>query len=175
MKVEKTCLICKINFESKPSAKRKYCSMDCRDLGIKKTMKHKYETKELTHLSTMDKTGVNNPFYGKKHIKETKERFRELSLKRVGPKAQNWQGGKTSENERLRHSDKYNQWRKRVFERDEYICQWCNKNSVTLRAHHINFWSTYPEKRFDINNGITLCDKDHKEIHIKQKYLLRGD
>jgi predicted restriction endonuclease len=61
--------------------------------------------------------------------------------------------------------DTYKKWRKDVYERDDYTCQWpkcgCRKH---LNAHHIKRWSDYPGLRFNINNGITLCKKHHKFI-----------
>lgn len=56
----------------------------------------------------------------------------------------------------------YKIWRKSVFERDKYICQVCFKKGVELVAHHILSWSKFQDKRFDINNGLTLCVKCHK-------------
>ena len=38
----------------------------------------------------------------------------------------------------------------------------CRKVGVYLTAHHIKSWKNYPELRFDINNGITLCEDCHK-------------
>ena len=33
-----------------------------------------------------------------------------------------------------------------------------------LQAHHIRKWSSASILRYDINNGITLCRKCHKEV-----------
>lgn len=60
----------------------------------------------------------------------------------------------------------YIAWRKMVYERDSYTCQWpkCNGKKY-LNAHHIMRWADYPGLRFNINNGITLCRRHHKFIH----------
>ncbi|MFC0903840.1 HNH endonuclease [Clostridium sp. MT-14] len=73
-----------------------------------------------------------------------------------------WKGGITPINESIRHSDEYINWRRLVFERDNYTCQCC-KNSLSnnLEAHHIENFSDHENLRFDINNGITLCKKCH--------------
>jgi 5-methylcytosine-specific restriction endonuclease McrA len=59
----------------------------------------------------------------------------------------------------------YAEWRKRVFSRDKHKCQMpkCGYKRA-LNAHHIVRWSDAAYLRFDINNGITLCWKCHKEI-----------
>lgn len=59
----------------------------------------------------------------------------------------------------------YKKWRKDVYARDGFMCQWPNCNSKKkLNAHHINTWANFPGLRFDINNGITLCYNHHKMI-----------
>ncbi len=71
-------------------------------------------------------------------------------------------------NSRNRNSPEYKKWRNKVFERDKYTCQKCNKIGGTLNAHHIKEYSKYPEVRYEVKNGITLCEKCHKKIHRKK-------
>lgn len=66
-----------------------------------------------------------------------------------------------SENLRLRNSSKYFIWRKSGFERDNYICQCCGKRGGRLNAHHKENFADNPDLRFEINNGITLCENCH--------------
>lgn len=77
----------------------------------------------------------------------------------------NWKGGITPKNQKERNSKKYSKWRKNVFIRDRYICQKCGQQGGNLNAHHIKPWSKYPDLRFSIDNGITLCKNCHKLIH----------
>ena len=87
-----------------------------------------------------------------------------------GTKASNWQGGKTPINKLLRGQKKVFECRTKVFERDDFTCQMCGDNrGHNLNAHHIKSWAKYPELRFDINNGITLCRECHIKIHKKTK------
>jgi hypothetical protein len=58
----------------------------------------------------------------------------------------------------------YIKWRKNIYSRDKFKCQWigCNERK-RLQAHHIYKWSDYPGLRYHIDNGITLC-KNHHEL-----------
>lgn len=59
----------------------------------------------------------------------------------------------------------YKTWRKQVFERDDYICQECKVVGSKLHAHHIKEWATFPDLRYVLDNGQTLCVKCHSEKH----------
>jgi hypothetical protein len=69
-------------------------------------------------------------------------------------------GGSGSE----RTMPEYIQWRKSVFERDGFKCRDCGETKH-LQAHHIKPWTGYPELRFDIDNGLTLCRDCHAKRH----------
>ena len=72
-----------------------------------------------------------------------------------------WKGGVTKDNEVLRKSAKYRNWRIKVFERDKYTCQNCGQIGGFLQADHINPFAYFPELRFDLDNGRTLCLNCH--------------
>lgn len=80
----------------------------------------------------------------------------------------NWKNGKSEENHILRNRIEIKNWRKAVFKRDNWTCQKCGKTNCALNSHHIKHWAKFPELRYDISNGITLCLKCHKEKHSKQ-------
>jgi len=81
---------------------------------------------------------------------------------RAGEKNNFWKGGNSQNYKTGYYSTEYKQWRITVFERDGYKCQGCNQVGGYLTAHHIKSFAKYPEFRFDINNGITLCENCHK-------------
>ncbi len=73
-----------------------------------------------------------------------------------------WKGGITPLNRQLRSSKEYKHWREQVYKRDNYTCQCCgDSKGHNLESHHIENFSENEGLRFDIDNGITLCDKCH--------------
>jgi len=65
----------------------------------------------------------------------------------------------------------YNKWRMAVFMRDNFTCQGCKKVGGYLTAHHIKQFAYYPELRFVLNNGITLCEDCHSLTDNYKKKL----
>lgn len=62
-------------------------------------------------------------------------------------------------------------WRKGVYERDNYTCQCCRtRKSGVFNAHHLNGYNWDRENRFNIDNGVTLCEDCHKDFHSKYGY-----
>ena len=81
----------------------------------------------------------------------------------------NWKGGVSLLNDN-RDSAEYKEWRRAVYVRDNYKCVKCGSKEK-LNAHHLKSWTIYPELRYDINNGITLCEKCHIKLHQEKGYL----
>lgn len=74
-----------------------------------------------------------------------------------------------AESRELRRADII-KWRTRVFKRDNYTCKKCSKVGAKLNAHHILCWSKNKDKRFDVDNGATLCVNCHKDFHKRYGY-----
>lgn len=72
-----------------------------------------------------------------------------------------------TDNERKiqRNYDQYRKWRREIYRRDDYICRKCRKRGRRLNAHHIESYSKNPEKRLKMDNGVTLCERCHKDFH----------
>ena len=88
-----------------------------------------------------------------------------------GERHWNWKGGITPKNQIDRGSARATSWRNAVFKRDRYTCQICGTIGGKLNAHHIKPWAKFPEERYNIENGITLCRKCHKAVHSKKRCL----
>ena len=75
---------------------------------------------------------------------------------------------------RVTELNKIAAWKAKVFHRDGSTCQICERHADTLiltgmnlRAHHIFPWAKYPGLRFEVHNGLTLCDECHHCYHYQ--------
>lgn len=123
------------------------------------------------------KTGALSSFYGRKHSEATKAKMsiaQKTCNKKIlrGSESPNFNHNITNEERQLKRDNLHNtHWRLLVFHRDSFTCQICDDNEGgNLEAHHLNNWSDYKEQRYDINNGVTLCDKCHKTFHAFYGY-----
>lgn len=113
---------------------------------------------------------LSKVFLGRITSEETKKK---ISIALSGANSPSWKGGITPEIRRIRGSLQTREWRKAVFTRDDYTCQKCgcrsgNGKSVYLHAHHIKPFHCFPEFRFEVSNGQTLCKHCHYKVHSKQ-------
>lgn len=139
-------------------------------LGIKLSPKHR--AKVIKTLRPIRKGGTYEEAFGSEIASAMKAKMRQAKLGKKmpwnkgehckGEKNWQWKGG-TSKNYRTGYySTKYKQWRKQVFERDGYTCQDCGVKGTYLTAHHIKSFAHYPTLRFELSNGLTLCEDCHK-------------
>ena len=117
-------------------------------------------------------SGESNNNYGKKlscGFKPGKDNYAAIHFK--GSNNPKYNPNLTDE-ERLNKRDTLENinWRKSVYERDNYKCTICGK-SHKLEAHHLNSYTNFKEERFNIENGITLCKYHHKDYHLKYGYM----
>jgi len=70
-----------------------------------------------------------------------------------------------------RYSKNAIDWRKSVFERDDYTCQFCGLRGTYLEADHIKPWAYFPDLRYELSNGRTLCKPCHNTTKIGYKKL----
>lgn len=72
--------------------------------------------------------------------------------------------------ESKRKHEEYAAWRRAVFERDNYACQRCGRGGQ-LNAHHIVNYSSAPELRLVLANGLALCVGCHRGFHGTYGYV----
>lgn len=135
--------------------------------------------------------GKNHNFYGKHHSQKTKDKLKIIGInrfknfeERIKRSAQSlkipleqWTEFRTILKEQIRKTQEYKIWHKKIFERDNYICQFCNQRGGKLQVDHIkplsiilkeNTIKTIKEaanckELWNINNGRTLCEQCHKQ------------
>ena len=120
------------------------------------------QTEELRKKNSDSHKGQIGANKGRKFPSPSRETRRKLSDALRGEKGANWQGGKTAQNHIIRNSLEYRLWRNAIFERDNFTCIWCGLKGGKLNADHIKPFAFFPELRFAIDNGRTLCEPCHR-------------
>jgi hypothetical protein len=83
----------------------------------------------------------------------------------------NWNPNLTDEERSKKRKNHENYvWRNEIFKRDNYTCQVCGKHGNKLRSHHLDGYHWCIDKRFDLDNGITLCKDCHNLFHKQFGY-----
>jgi len=81
---------------------------------------------------------------------------------RKGKECNFWKGGISQEYKEQYSSYRYKKWRMSVFERDNFTCQYCGIRGNYITAHHIKSWVKFEDLRYELGNGVTLCEECHK-------------
>lgn len=108
-------------------------------------------TEEHKRKLSIALSSTNNPNYGK-----------------YGEESPNWNENLTKQDRKDRRGIfEYKDWCLKIKQRDNWKCQITEDDiGGNLIAHHFYNWTYYPEKRFDINNGITLREDIHILFHM---------
>jgi len=108
---------------------------------------------------------------GSHHSEETKKKMSEAHK---GEKSYMWIQDRTQLVKRQERNDSaYYAWRLEVWKRDGFKCRINNQDcSGKIIAHHILGWSEFPELRYQVNNGITLCQAHHPLKRAKEKQMI---
>lgn len=144
------CLTCKKSFVKDNASKGKYCSVEC--YWDSKTRVKDYKC--------MDCGSKISPVKGIKRCQKC------MGKNMSGSNHWGWLEDRTSLNRESKQGERrtsiYFDWRKQVWLRDKFACKIGNPDcSGRIEAHHILSWKDYPELRYEVNNGITLCHFHH--------------
>lgn len=167
-----------------------------RDSGIKAR-----SPQHLPQIVLDQKIGSKNPMYGikrpehaalmsekRKGVVFSEETKRRMSVakngmwggKYIGPNHPRWlppEQRKSPLYKQIRDCVKMQDWRKKVFERDNYTCKFCNHRGGTLNAGHIKQFALILKENsvktledaleccelWELDNGRTLCDDCHRK------------
>lgn len=118
------------------------CKCDCGKVADLYAYNLLYKTKSCGCLGVTHKSGSLNPNWNPNLTEEDREKNKVRS-----------------------HDLKYKSWSKSIKEKYNYTCQKCNKVGGILKSHHIYPWHSHHELRYDLNNGICLCETCHWTYH----------
>lgn len=138
-------------------------------LGIKHTEEAKAKMR-ARRWSDEGKMKISRGLTGKpcSEQKKIKLRLYNLSHHKSPPHARgaahyNWKGGISSKNAQIKSSFLYQEWKRKVFARDNYTCQACGKRGGKLQVDHELPFAFYPDLRFEVLNGRLLCYLCHEK------------
>jgi hypothetical protein len=102
-------------------------------------------------------------------IERAKQQFCDVVCKQAffaGPNHPSWSTGVTARSFStwVVNQSGYKKWKEAVLERDGYACVISGRKNE-LHAHHIVMKALDPSMAFNIDNGITLNEQIHIEIH----------
>lgn len=173
--------ICRLCGRGKPNNDghiRQFCSRQCKYDSQKgkepwnkgKENIYSEQAKRMMSLAKIGHVPWNKGMIGV--YKQTIETRIKMSSIKQGISIVDWKDFKKDETFRARMSPENKIWRDSVFRRDNYTCIWCGmkggwnkklKKRIVLNADHIKPFSLYPELRFVIDNGRTLCRECHQK------------
>lgn len=165
--IVKICRFCKSEFYAGPChSKRVYC---CQGHMIQWMQKMAFRFVCVV----CGKTVFTQPAQIKyRHRKTCSIICRGIYVRKMAEKRRIENGYTKHQIDRLaRYSPEAQTWRSSVFKRDNWTCQLCQKRGERLEADHIKPWAYFPNLRFELANGRTLCRKCHDKTKISYKKM----
>lgn len=195
--ISRPCKICGESVKAYPSwikaGQRIYCSKKCFAIGIKGLLAKENNPNWKGGKITKPCEVCGKEFYTRKNTSSSRFCSRKClgrwnSKNRLGAQSAHWLGGITPGYIKVRNSKKYCDWRLLVFKRERFTCQKCGYKGKYIEAHHIKSFRelillslfSYPllslydaamayAPLWNIDNGVTLCDKCHKSEHKRRE------
>ena len=191
-RITRNCLTCKKVFDARVYQIRKgygkFCCSKCYFLSEEVKIGGKMSGGRKVTQETRQKIRSKNlnwkPLPHQIHPWTMEMRVK-ASISRRGERGYWWRGGRTNLTKLLYHGIEYRKWRKAVFVRDHYTCQFCKLVGGKLNADHIKprsvivqeYLSDKPQldtvqrqyqallthkELWCIENGRTLCEECHR-------------
>lgn len=145
------CLACNKIFRVQKNKKNLHCSIECR---------------KITHNRKYKCLACSLEFFRQSQGTARQPKFCSNVCQGLyfrGSSHPMWNGGSSKEREKAKGRREYKEWRKDVFERDNYTCQKCGIRGGYIEADHIKQWALYPDLRYEVANGRTLCRPCHQK------------
>lgn len=167
------CKECGKNFYGHHSRNAKFCSLQCKGNFQKRLKKEKsprwqggIREKKCIGCGKTIKWQTPKPYSTFLKQKYCSKKCADKNIKRYrGEDHPNWNGGTQP-----RDMTKQAKWSQKIFKRDNYTCQWCGKRGGDIQAHHIKSFTYFPDLRWKLKNGITLCKSCHYKAHKNTFY-----
>lgn len=157
--------------------------------GFIKGSKHSTEVRRVMSQKRKEfyRNGGKHPMKDKKFSDESKKKMsdshigkyvssetrKKLSDMKKGSKHWNWKGGTNNRDVHSLYNPEYVDWRSKVLKRDLFKCRLANEKCLGgLQVHHILPWRDYPDMRYEISNGISLCHAHHPRKRAEEKRLV---
>ena len=136
-----------------------------------KSRSTQFQKGEHSSPETEFKKGYISPFGFKKGHATWNKGLKDFQ---VGEDNPNWKSPELRKKSEKKHLDvQYRYWMLQVKTRDNWKCKIANEDcDRRLESHHILDWVNYPELRYDINNGITLCQGHHPKTRDEDQRLM---
>ncbi len=151
-----TCPICGKEFRYSPSAHKTYCSVECSNIG-------KGENNSIGTKAAWANPDVRNRIMDGISRRSQSDAWKSAPHFQRGKDNPRYKGNRNARQDASRYE--YKRWHKLVLKACNYTCQHCGKRGCRLEAHHIKAWAGHPELRFDVSNGIALCEDCHLSAH----------
>lgn len=171
-KIDRCCSYCGAKIKHKTSrmvrTKKSFCDFSCYRLFSKKIRKMTC----IQCFACKKQVCIHSSSFKHRPRKTCSKKCKAVYIRFLAEERRKKYGYTKHQLDRLsRYSPEAKEWRKKVFERDNYTCVLCNARngqgySVYLEADHIKPWAFFPELRFELSNGRTLCRKCHDKTKI---------
>lgn len=137
-----------------------------------------WEDEEYRRLMSEQKTELNKIMWENEDYREAQKEKARMQWQQDGYREAHSGENHWNYNENIKDEERelkkdkrqvgdsnYKKWSKEVKEQADYICDCCGKRGYELHSHHLNGWNKFKEQRYDLTNGVCLCEHCHKEFH----------